>query len=62
MLGHCLFVALLAGVAQAFVVGQVVNTTSGPFQGHLAPGTNGVSEYLGIPFGQSTDVSGLRLV
>jgi cholinesterase len=33
-------------------VGQRVYTTSGPVDGHLAPNSSGVSEYLGIPFAQ----------
>lgn len=33
-----------------FYVGQTVETTSGPVQGHGANGISDVSEYLGIPF------------
>lgn len=34
-------------------IGAPVNTTSGVVTGHLAPNTSGVSEYLGIRFGQA---------
>lgn len=34
----------------AFSVGQTVQTTSGPVQGHCASGRPDVSEYLGIPY------------
>jgi carboxylesterase type B len=33
-----------------WTVGQVVNTTSGPVQGHASVNATSVSEYLGIPF------------
>lgn len=33
-------------------VGQRVNTTSGPVDGHAAPKAPEVSEYLGIPYAQ----------
>ncbi|CAG8982726.1 hypothetical protein HYALB_00001007 [Hymenoscyphus albidus] len=42
-----------------FTVGQIVNTSSGNILGHAAPNHPEVSEYLGIPFGQ-TPVGDLR--
>lgn len=35
-----------------WVVGQTVNTTSGPVSGHAASNNTEVSEYLGIPYAQ----------
>lgn len=40
-------------------VGQVVQTSSGPVQGHAAPNVSEVSEYLGIPYAQAP-TGGLR--
>lgn len=33
-------------------MGQIVDTTSGPVQGHAASNQTDVSEYLGIPYAQ----------
>jgi hypothetical protein len=35
-----------------WTVGQTVQTTSGPVEGHAASVASGVSEYLGIPYAQ----------
>jgi len=35
-----------------WTIGQTVQTSSGPVQGHAALGATDVSEYLGIPFAQ----------
>lgn len=40
------------GCNDTWTVGQTVNTTSGPIQGHAASEALEVSEYLGIPFAQ----------
>jgi hypothetical protein len=54
-----LIIALAAPLAAASVcrpprwtVGQTVQTTSGPVEGHAASVASGVSEYLGIPYAQ----------
>ena len=36
----------------SWTVGQTVQTTSGPVEGHAASVASGVSEYLGIPYAQ----------
>jgi hypothetical protein len=36
----------------AWKVGQIVQTSSGPVQGHPSPNASEVSEYLGIPYAQ----------
>jgi len=36
--------------ASNWTVGQTVQTTSGPVNGHPAPNNSDVSEYLGIPY------------
>lgn len=36
-----------------FIVGQIVQTSSGSVVGHAATAHSEVSEYLGIPFGQA---------
>lgn len=36
-----------------WTVGQTVQTSSGPVNGHAASNDSQVSEYLGIPFGQA---------
>jgi hypothetical protein len=45
-----------ANTKTAWNVGQVVSTSSGSVKGHAAtlPGTQNVSEYLGIRFGEDT--------
>lgn len=35
-----------------WTVGQTVDTSSGPVQGHASTNFTGVSEYLGIPYAQ----------
>lgn len=48
--------ATLHGVEQResnWTVGQTVQTTSGPVNGHPATNASQVSEYLGIPFAQA---------
>ena len=45
--------ALVAQRDGNWTVGQTVKTTSGPITGHPATNDSGVSEYLGIPFGQA---------
>lgn len=47
-----LFTLSRALSSSSFVVGQEVNTTSGPVIGHAAAGHPLVSEYLGIPFAE----------
>lgn len=42
----------VTGSAAQWVVGQTVNTTSGPVDGHAASNNTEVSEYLGIPFAE----------
>jgi cholinesterase len=37
----------------SWTVGQTVQTSSGPVQGHAAANDSQVSEYLGIPYGQA---------
>lgn len=37
-------------LGESAIVAETVETTSGSVQGHIASGTSGVSEYLGIPF------------
>lgn len=38
--------------ASNWTIGQTVNTTSGPVNGHPAANQSSVSQYLGIPFAQ----------
>jgi hypothetical protein len=54
-----LIIALAAPLAAAsacrppkWTVGQTVQTSSGPVEGHAASVASGVSEYLGIPYAQ----------
>lgn len=39
---------------RAGIVGQTLSTTSGQVRGHAASNATSVSEYLGIPYGQTT--------
>jgi hypothetical protein len=43
-------IGLAGALPTDFVVGQQVQTSSGPVTGHGASGAPEVSEYLGIPF------------
>lgn len=52
LLSPILFLKVVASVS--WTVGQAVNTTSGVVSGRAAPGYPDVSQYLGIPFGEST--------
>jgi hypothetical protein len=40
----------VTGLPSEYYIGQTVQTSSGPVQGHSASGCSDVSEYLGIPF------------
>jgi hypothetical protein len=53
-----LFVAVAARPTNSWVVGEEVGTTSGKYKGHESSVRPGVSEYLGIRYGQET--SGAR--
>ncbi|GKT78200.1 carboxylesterase [Colletotrichum tofieldiae] len=44
--------SLVAAAPVPWTIGQSVQTTSGPVQGHAASGAVQVSEYLGIPYAQ----------
>lgn len=40
----------VAALPSPYSIGQTVQTTSGPVQGHSASGRTEASEYLGIPY------------
>lgn len=52
------FLFLVASPSQAqtcpprWTIGQIVQTSSGPVEGHAASKARGVSEYLGIPYAE----------
>ncbi|KAI0125069.1 carboxylesterase [Xylariales sp. AK1849] len=43
---------IISGKPTDWIVGQIVNTTSGPVSGHSATNNTEVSEYLGIPYAE----------
>lgn len=58
---HLFTAGVVAGVA-VLSQGQTVNTTSGQVSGHTASNTDGVEEYLGVPFAQPPLVRVLFLI
>lgn len=52
-LASLLFGATTVTAAANWTIGQTVQTSSGPVEGHPARNASEVSEYLGIPFAQA---------